>query len=52
MSVLAWLLEQLGAAVVYGGAGLLVGWNLLAQPAVVKKYYDKAVAAVKAKLAE
>jgi hypothetical protein len=51
MSIIAWLFEQLGAAVVYGGAGLLVGWNVLPQPAFVKKYYDKAVAAVKAKLA-
>lgn len=45
--MLAWLLEQLGALVVYGGAGLLIGWNLLPQPAWVKALWDKAVAKVK-----
>ena len=51
MSIVVWLIEQVGAAVVYGGAGLLIGWNVLPQPAVVKENYDKAVAYVKAKLA-
>jgi hypothetical protein len=31
-------------------AGLLVGWNVFPQPAIVKEYYDKAVAYVKEKL--
>jgi len=48
--MLGWLLEQLGAFVVYGGAGLLVGWNVLPQPKIVKDNYDKVVAWVKAKL--
>lgn len=52
MAILGWLVEQFGALVVYGGIGLLVGWNVLPQPAVVKKYYDKAAAYVKAKSAE
>jgi len=45
-----WLLDQLGALVVYGGAGLLVGWNVLPQPVWVKDMYDKAVAYVKSKV--
>ncbi len=49
--MLAWLLEQLGAFVVYGGLGLIVGWNVLPQPAIVKSSYDKVVAWVKAKFA-
>ena len=48
--MIGWLIEQAGAAVVYGGIGLLVGWNVLPQPEMIKKYYDKAVAYVKAKL--
>ena len=48
--VIGWLFEQLTAAGVYGGIGLLVGWNVLPQPAVVKKYYDKAVAYAKSKM--
>jgi hypothetical protein len=48
--MLAWLLDQLGALVVYGGAGLLIGWNVLPQPEFVKKNYDKAVAWVKEQL--
>jgi hypothetical protein len=48
--MISFLVEQLGAAIVYGGIGLLVGWNVLPQPAWVKKMYDSAVAAVKAKL--
>ena len=31
------------------GAGLLVGWNVLPQPVIVRKYYDIAVAYVKEK---
>ena len=50
MAILGWLVEQFGALLVYGGIGLLVGWNVLPQPAFVKKYYDMAVAYVKAKL--
>ena len=48
--MIGWLIEQLGAAIVYGGIGLLVGWNVLPQPAFVKAQWDKAFAFVKAKL--
>jgi len=48
--MIGWLIEQLGAAIVYGGVGLLIGWNVLPQPAFVKAQWDKAVAFVKAKL--
>jgi hypothetical protein len=48
--MISFLIEQLGAAVVYGGIGLLVGWNVLPQPVWVKTMYDKAVATVKEKL--
>lgn len=48
--IIDWLIEQVGAALVYGGIGLLVGWNVLPQPAIVKKYYDKVITAVKTKL--
>lgn len=48
--MIGWLVEQVGAAIVYGGIGLLVGWNVLPQPAFVKAQWDKAVAAVKTKL--
>jgi hypothetical protein len=50
MSAVAWLLDQLGAAIVYGGVGLLVGWNVLPQPAFVKATYDKVIAYVKSKI--
>lgn len=43
-TLVMWLIEQLTAAGFYGGIGLLVGWNVLPQPAVVKKYYDLAKA--------
>ena len=49
--VIGWIVEQVGYAGLYGGAGLLVGWNLLAQPTFVKSAYDKVVAYAKAKLA-
>jgi hypothetical protein len=49
--MIEFLIEQLSAAVFYGGVGLLVGWNALPQPAFVKAQYDKAAAYVKAKLA-
>ncbi len=45
--LIGWIVEQVGYASLYGGAGLLVGWTVLPQPAFIKKYYDKAVAAVK-----
>ena len=48
--MLEWLLDQLGALAVYGTAGLLVGWNVLPQPAFVKENYDKAAAWVKEQL--
>lgn len=48
--IIDWLIEQVGAVIVYGGIGLLVGWNVLPQPAIVKAQWDKAVAFVKAKL--
>jgi hypothetical protein len=48
--MIGWLIEQLGAAVVYGGIGLLIGWNVLPQPAWVKAQWDKGVAFVKSKL--
>ena len=38
-----------GAPAFYMFVGLMVSWNLLAQPAWVKKYYDKAAAYVKSK---
>jgi len=47
--VIGWLFDQLGAALFYGLPALLIGWNVLPQPAIVKKYYDKAVAYVKSK---
>jgi len=40
-SLLAWLLDQLGAFALYGSVGLLVGWNAIPQPKFIKKYYDK-----------
>ena len=52
MSVLGWLLDQLGTLVLYGGVGLLVGWNVFPQPVFVKKFYDKAVVFVKNKLSK
>lgn len=48
--IIGWLFEQVGSAVVYGGAGLLIGWNVLPQPAFVKAQYDKAAAWVKSKV--
>ena len=51
MSIFAWVFEQVGAALFYGVPALLIGWNVLPQPAFVKKYYDKAVAYVKSKFA-
>jgi hypothetical protein len=47
--LVGWIVEQIGYAGLYGGAGLLIGWNLLAQPAFVKSTYDKVVAYVKSK---
>ena len=52
MSITAWLVEQLTVAGVYGSIGLLIGWNVLPQPAFVKSGYDKVVAYVKAKFAK
>ncbi len=49
-ALIGWVIAQVGAAAFYGGIGLLVGWNLLAQPAFVKKYYDKVAAWVKSKV--
>lgn len=43
-SFIAWIVE--GA--VWLSVGLLIGWNVLPQPEVVREYYDKAVAWVKA----
>ncbi len=51
MAIIGWLIEQFGALLVYGGIGLLVGWNVMPQPAFVKAQYDKAAAYVKTKMA-
>ena len=48
--LIGWIVEQVGYAGLYGGAGLLIGWNVLPQPAFVKRYYDKAVAYVNSKM--
>ena len=45
--LIGWIVEQVGYAGLYGGAGLLVGWNVLPQPAFVKGVYDKVVAKFK-----
>ena len=49
-ALIGWVIEQVGYAGLYGTAGLLIGWNVLPQPAFVKTYYDKAVAYVKSKM--
>ena len=45
------LIGFVGAPAFYMFVGLMVGWNVLAQPAPIKKLYDKAGAYIKAKLA-
>lgn len=49
-ALIGWVVEQVGYAGLYGTVGLLIGWNVIPQPAFVKKYYDKAVAYVKSKV--
>lgn len=44
--VIGWIVEQIGYAGLYGGVGLLVGWNVLPQPAFVKGLWDKAKAKI------
>lgn len=44
------VIKFVGEPAFYGSVGLLVGWNVLPQPAVVKEWYDKAVAWVKSKV--
>jgi hypothetical protein len=45
------LIGFVGAPAFYMFVGLMIGWNVLAQPAWVKNLYDKVGAYVKSKLA-